>query len=73
MADLLRLTSSGVEGDKDFVPVHGQRDVDCNMFEVEENLLDSIHISVAHSWGNPDDFPIYIHQVKGRQRQLLLL
>ena len=41
----------------EFSSIYGQRDVNCNLFEVEENLLDNVHISVVHSWGNPDSLP----------------
>lgn len=42
----------------DFVSVYGETDIECNMFEVEENLLDNLHISVVHSWGNPSSLPL---------------
>lgn len=48
---------SGTE-DEEFRSIYGQRDIECNMFEVEENLLDNIHISVVHSWGNPVSLPV---------------
>lgn len=43
---------------EDFSSIFGQRDIDCNMFEVEENLLDINHVSVVHSWGNPESLPV---------------
>lgn len=42
----------------EFRTIYGQTDVECNLFEVEENLLDSSHINVVHSWGNPDSLPV---------------
>ena len=43
--------------EEDFSSIYGQRDIDCNMFEVEENLLDICHINFVHSWGNPESLP----------------
>lgn len=41
----------------EFVSVYGSCDVDCSMFEVEENLIDCAHITSVHSWGNPASLP----------------
>lgn len=53
-ADTLHYEDEGEE----FTSLFGQRDIECNMFEVQENLLDNIHISVVHSWGNPESLPV---------------
>ena len=55
MADNLQEFMTDTEDD--FSSIYGQRDIDCNLFEVEENLLDSLHVGVVHSWGNPESLP----------------
>lgn len=56
IVDKLDLHPPGVEDD--LVSIYGQRDVNSNMFEVVENLLDNLHISVVHSWGNQESLPM---------------
>lgn len=56
MAD--KLQEFVADNEEDFSSIYGQRDIDCNLFEVEENLLDHTHVSVVHSWGNPDSLPV---------------
>lgn len=53
-----RLNLDQVGTDEEFHSIFGQRDINCNVFEVEENLLDNIHISVVHAWGNPESLPV---------------
>ena len=44
----------------EFVSVYGSCDVECNVFEVQENLIDAIHVNIVHSWGNPVSLPCSI-------------
>ena len=52
-ADELKIIPSG--DTLDFVSNYGHCDIDCSLFDVEENLLDNIHISYVHSFGNRMD------------------
>jgi len=49
-ADELKIVSNG--DTLDFVSNYGHCDIECGLFDVEENLLDNIHISYVHSFGN---------------------
>lgn len=40
--------------DKNFIKIRGQRLLDCNIDSLIENLLDMLHISYVHSFGNMD-------------------